>query len=248
MRIYLTILICLFFAGCAGFSQKRLAKVLEQADSLKILPASDDCRPHFRPSKRSCRNVSNFFEGASQAGSKAVSNLEGLYFEDPFTGMAVFSYIGVSVIAGGCSNTYRQPPRMMNHYRFVLGDAFEERNPRVQVAQIIHTTYNGNRFDSGGERLFVKIHRMEYGLCAGKKDNITSHFFMEVGIELLPSENGRRSYHRDFKYKSAYHTLREWVANENRILQDEYNRACQYLGDLISGEFLEAKYLSLRQP
>lgn len=246
MRTCFTMLICLCLVGCAGSSQKKLAKILEETDSLTVLSAPDDCGPHFYPAKGSCCNLGNFGEGLHLWGSSAISDLEGFYSEDPFSGMFVLSYIGGSAVVGGFSNVCRKP-LLTNNYSSILCSAFEGRNPGDQVAQIIDAKYNGNSPDSGGRGMLLKIHKMDYGLCGATKDNITTHFFMTVGIELIRSNDDRRYYHRNFEYTSASRSLKEWVDDDRKILQNEYDRACQYLGDLISSEFVEAKYLSLNR-
>ena len=95
--------------------------------------------------------------------------------------------------------------------------------------------------DSSGNQMLLKIHGTDYGLAGATSKNTASYFFMIIQAELIRSRDGKRIYCREFEYKSVSHGLKEWQANKGRALKEEFDQACQNIGDIISNELFEPK-------
>lgn len=91
--------------------------------------------------------------------------------------------------------------------------------------------------DSSGIQTLLVVSGTDYGLAAGTTKDMESSFFMTIHAELFRGKDGRRIYHREFNYKSTSHVLKEWEAAQGQLLKNEFDRACQNIGDMISNEF-----------
>ena len=87
-----------------------------------------------------------------------------------------------------------------------------------------------------GNRMLLIIHGKDYGLSGGTAKEPASCFFMTVCAELIRTQDGRQYYYRKFEYKSVPRVLKEWEADKYRMLKEEFDTACQNIGDRISDD------------
>ena len=91
--------------------------------------------------------------------------------------------------------------------------------------------------DPGGMEMVLNVYITDYGLDGASRANMVSHFFMTVKTELIHRDNGKRYYGQKYKYKSALRPVSEWITDEGKNLQNEYNKACHHFGNLLFGEY-----------
>jgi hypothetical protein len=109
------------------------------------------------------------------------------------------------------------------------------RDKKVKMKEFCRT------LDLSGNQMLLKIHGIDYGLVGGTMDDPVSCFFMNVQAELIRSKDGKRIYRREFEYKSVSYELKEWEANRGQALKEEFDQACQNIGDLISNDLFGPK-------
>ena len=155
--LLLSVCICLFLLGCGNPSRRELAKILKQTESLAILSVPDHCKPHFYPSSEF--SWDGMWEGVSEGATEGFAGVsefckEGGY-PAAFAGL-VYSFFRVPVgaLAGGVSKTGERSYIMKSHFRYILYNAFEDRNPGGQVSQRIHTNYKERKPELDSQRAY----------------------------------------------------------------------------------------------
>ena len=267
--------------GCGNPSQRELSRIFEETESLAIFSVPDCCEPHFYASSEfSWRSM---VEGMSESGGNTVADFYNVDLEDPvhnffFPIETVFFFIRLPVdILLGTSKSFEMPPIMKSHFRYILCNAIEGRNPNDQVTQIIYiklkeqnpeldsqrvhwsdrecTEYRiasppdkkikmkelYRTLDSYGIQMLLKIQIIDYGLAGATRENWSPHFFIDVQAELIHCKDGKRIYRQEVEYKSVSYDLKEWGSEDSRILKEEFDKACQNIGDMISDELFESK-------
>lgn len=138
VRIAVLLLIMLVNAGCGNPSQKKLPKIFDQTDSLAILSVPDYSEPRFYPSSEFIWD--QMWGGLSKGGVDGYEEVPDYFWEYEYypLGIAGLLYLTVRIpvgaIGGGISEARQMPHLMKCHFRYILCDVFEGRNPCAQVA------------------------------------------------------------------------------------------------------------------
>ena len=140
--LLLTGCICIFLLGCGNPSRKKLSRILEQTETLAILSVPDRCEPHFYPSSEF--SWDGMWGGVSKGATDGFEEIPDFVWEYDYypLGIAALIYSFVRVpagaIGGGVSKAREMPHLMKCHFRYVLSNAFEDRNPCEQVSRRIY--------------------------------------------------------------------------------------------------------------